>query len=85
MVTETKESRLDVVLPDLGEVVADIIQSYEKKLTELYPDSLISNEQANSYAHLWLEMMFERGKKIHAKREYDLASYPSENNKSTRL
>ena len=81
MVTATKEKSLSVVLPDLGEVIADVIEAYAKQLAELYPDHLISSDQAEKYTHTWLDMQYERGKSIRSKREYDLAELSFKNRK----
>lgn len=81
MVTQTKRTVLSVELPDLGEAIADVIEAYDKSLRETYPDLLIGADQAEKYARAWLDMQYERGKRICAKREYDLAQLAFENRK----
>ena len=71
MVTELKT--LEVALPDIGEMVADVLTEYDKKLTNIYSAILLSDETINGYCRIWLDTMFQRGKVIYAKRRYDLA------------
>ena len=84
MTTELKEkqsTRLDVELPDVSGVIADVINAYQKELDQEYPDHLIDSNQAEKYAHIWLEMQFERSKRTLTERERDLANLASKNNK----
>lgn len=82
--TESKTIRLDVELPDIGEKIADVFESYLLKIQEVFPDGAISSEiHAKTYTRSWLDMEFERAERIHNKREYELnlTKLPSVNSK----
>jgi hypothetical protein len=81
--TETKKAiRLSVELPDLGEIIADVIDDYQKELKQELPDCLIATNQAEIYAQTWLDMQYERGKRIQIERERNLADLTLKNSKN---
>jgi hypothetical protein len=83
VMTETKKViRLSVELPDLGEVIADVIDAYQKELKQELPDCLIATNQAEKYAQTWLDMQYERGKRILTERERNLADLALKNSKN---
>jgi hypothetical protein len=80
---ETKKViRLSVELPDLGEIIADVIDSYQKELKRELPDCLIATNQTEIYTQIWLDMQYERGKRIQIERERNLADLTLENSKN---
>jgi hypothetical protein len=80
---ETKKSiRLTVELPDLGEVIADVIDDYQKELKHNLPDNLIPINQAEKYTQIWLDMQYELGKQILIERERSLSCLASKNSKN---
>ena len=69
-----KTVHVDVELPDLGKMIADIIEAYDKKIAEAYQDYHISTEeQAKIYTRIWLDMQFKCGETELVRRQYELS------------
>ena len=72
---------ITVELPDLGETIAKVVEDYQKELEREYPDHLIDYIYAEKCAQLWLDIQFERAKRILTERGRKLSELSLKNNK----